>query len=156
MSESENGSKITVGDVVTDMLWSVDHREWSNVLSLLGASVEVDYASLTGVSPSIQHSEELVSGWKKFLPGFDKTQHLAGQILVTVEGNKATARCAMTATHTLGKEKWTVGGHYDIGLELNREGWKIVRMKLETAYVDGNTDLPAKASERVKTLSYNK
>ena len=110
MLESEAGSKITVADVVVDLLWSVDHREWSSVLSLLGPSVEVDYTSLTGMSPSIQRREELVNSWKKFLPGFDKTQHLAGPILVTVEGNKATARCAITATHTLGKERWIVGG----------------------------------------------
>lgn len=98
-------SKCEVADVVINLLWSVDHREWSSVLSLFGSSIEVDYSTLSGGSPAIQHPEELVSGLKKFLPGFDKTQHMAGPILVTVEGNKASARCAITATHILEKER---------------------------------------------------
>ncbi len=143
-------SKRTVADIVADLLWSVDHREWPNVQSLFGTTVEVDYTSLIGGSPTIQHPEELVNGWREFLPGFDKTQHMAGPILATVEGDKADARCAITATHTLGKERWIVGGHYNLGLENNGQAWKIVRMKLEMAYVDGNTDLPRMASERLK------
>ena len=143
-------SKSEVADAVIHLLWSVDHKEWSCVISLFGPSVEVDYTSLSGGSPATQRSNELVSGWKKFLPGFDKTQHLAGPILVTVEGNIASARCAITAAHTLGRERWIVGGHYEFGLELNEQTWKIVRIKLETAYIDGNTDLPRIATERLE------
>lgn len=105
-------SKSEVADAVIHLLWSVDHREWPCVISSFEPSVEVDYTSLSGVSPLIQRSEDLVSGWKKFLPGFNKTQHLAGPVLVKVEGNIASAWCAITATHTLGKERWIVGGHY--------------------------------------------
>ena len=43
-----------------------------------------------------------------------------------------------------------MGGDYGLGLEFHEQTWKIIRMKLETAYIDGNTDLPRIATERLK------
>ncbi len=139
-----------MADAVIHILWSVDHREWQCAISSFGPSVEVDCTSLSGGYPLIQRSDDLVSKWKKFLPGFDRTQHLAEPVLVKVEGNIVSACCAITATHTLEKERWIVRGHYKFGLELKGQTWKIVRTKLETAYIDGNTDLPGIATERLE------
>jgi len=62
--------------------------------------------------------------------------------------------CYGTATHYLSNESknniWTVVGSYDFELKSIRNSWRITKMKFNLKYVDGNTDLPIRARERMK------
>jgi hypothetical protein len=81
------GLGIEAVNAVIHLLWSVDYKKWSYVISLFGPSVEVVYTSLSGGSLAIQHSDDLFSGWEKFIPWFDKTQCMEDPVLLNLVGN---------------------------------------------------------------------
>ncbi|MNC50682.1 hypothetical protein D3C75_999400 [compost metagenome] len=57
---------------------------------------------------------------------------------------EATVFCYGTATHYLEHKDgnvWTVVGSYDFDLNETDGGWRIVRMKFNFKYQDGNTGL---------------
>jgi hypothetical protein len=87
--------------------------------------VRTDYTSLFGGAPRTQSAGELIDSWRALAPGFDATQHLTGPMLTEVWSDTARARCAVTAVHRLGREHWTVSGHYDVELIRMRSGWAI-------------------------------
>jgi hypothetical protein len=138
-----------VSDVVTKLLHAVDARDWSAVRALLADTVRTDYVSLFGGEPATQSRDDLVAAWQGLLPGFDATQHLTGPAISSIQGDRARTRCAVTATHTLGELRWVVGGHYDIELVRTHGGWAIASIRLDTAFIDGNRDLPEKARRRI-------
>jgi len=101
---------------VIGMLHAIDTRDWPAVRAAFADTVTTDYTSLFGGGPQRQPADSLVDGWADFLPGFDATQHLAGPLVVTVDGDTARARCAVTATHRIDDALWTVAGHYQVRL----------------------------------------
>lgn len=142
-----------IAEAVTRLLHAVDARDWNAVRAVLGDPVRTDYTSLFGGEPETQSGDELVAAWRALLPGFDATQHLTGPLVTNVKGGRATARCAVTATHALGESRWVVGGHYAMELARKRTGWVVTAIRLETAFVDGDRDLPEKARERLASRS---
>lgn len=139
-----------IASVVTQLLWAIDTLDWASVAETLAADVYTDYTSLFGGLPVAQSREGLLGTWRAMLPGFDATQHLTGPVLVEIEGERANARCAVTAVHRLGEALWTVGGHYLLGLtRSDDERWRIQSIVLHTAYVQGDRTLPQRAGERV-------
>jgi hypothetical protein len=135
-------------ETVTDLLHAIDRRSWEAVRETLAESVQTDYTSLFGGAPQRQSRDALVGVWKALLPGFDTTQHLTGPIRVHEEAGAAHADCAVTATHTLGNDRWVVGGHYEISLSRAGGRWRIDSLLLRTAFVDGTRDLPQRAAVR--------
>jgi hypothetical protein len=59
-----------------------------------------------------------------------------------------------TASHFLanssGRNLWLVVGSYDVDLILVDDLWQIRAFRFNLKFIDGNTDLPALAQERVK------
>lgn len=137
---------------VTGMLHAIDTRDWDAVRAAFADEVFVDYTSLNGGEAGPQAADDLVGGWEAMLPGFEATQHLTGPIVIELDGEEAEARMAVTATHRMDgldpSAVWTVGGHYVIGLVPGDGGWLIDAMTLQTAFVTGDTSLPARAQER--------
>lgn len=135
-------------EVVTDLLLAIDDLDWPAVRACLDDPVRSDYSSLTGAPPLELTADELIVGWKGLLPGFDRTQHLTGGHRVIKRGGEVELRCAVTATHALGPARWVVGGHYAMGLRSTDHGWRIRSLTLHTAFVDGDPELPARATRR--------
>lgn len=139
-----------IANVVVRFLHAVDRRDWPHVRASLGAHVAVDYTSLFGGTPGPTTADALVDSWKSMLPGFDATQHLTGPVVVHFIDETAVATCSVTATHTLGPARWVVGGQYEMQLDRAAGAWRIVGIRLRTAFVDGDTGLPDRARERVR------
>lgn len=137
-----------ITNTVIGMLHAIDSRNWDAVRAAFAERVTTDYTSLFGGEPQTQPADSVVGGWANFLPGFDATQHLAGPLVVDVEGDTAQARCAVTGTHRIGDAFWTVGGHYQIRLVKENGEWHITHLTLDTAYQDGDRSLPEKAANR--------
>lgn len=131
------------------MLHAIDTLDRGGVRDAFADHVRTDYTSLFGGEIQEQPVNDLLAGWWSLLPGFDATQHLTGPFAVDINGNRAAARCAVTATHRLGEGTWVVGGHYQINLIHQERDWVIEALTLETAFVDGDTNLPEQALERV-------
>jgi len=140
-----------ISDTVTRLLHAIDRKDWDGVRAVLAEEVRTDYTTLFGGSPRTQSATELIEGWRGLLPGFDATQHLTGPILSDIATGTARARCAVTAMHRIGRDHWTVSGHYDI--ELTREhwgNWVISGITYEHVLVLGDETLPQKAQSRVR------
>ena len=138
-----------INNVITRMFVATDQRDWAEVSRSFASEVIIDYSSMTGSPATTSTPGEIVSNWKKILPGFKSTHHQLGNFLTTVEGQKARVFCYGTAGHYLPDEKgdvWTVTGTYDFELSKDPMGnWKITQMKFNFKYQSGNTSLPEKA-----------
>lgn len=160
-AEPDLADRLAVGDAVTAMLHAIDARNWARVRAALADTVRVDYASLSGEPAAEAAADALVATWRAMLPGFDGTAHLTGPFVAAVLGDRADARCAVTATHRIGPVQggatWVVTGHYEVALTRARSSpptpevpaWRITALTLRTAAVGGDLGLPEQARARV-------
>jgi hypothetical protein len=79
---------------------------------------------------------------------------MLGIPLIAVDGERAAAEVAFTATHTIddpalaGRDTSTLGGRYLMGLAKIGGQWRIESVALVKAWQAGNTALPAEAARR--------
>ena len=133
-----------------------DRDEWDRVADQFNPDgVVLDYRSYatasagTGEAPAPQSPESVVAAWQTVLPGYDYTQHVIANHQVALDGDRATARSNVHATHVLGNEHWVFLGDYEHHLVRTASGWKIDRMTANLRAELGNPDLPARAGGRV-------
>ncbi len=140
--------------IINDLFISVDNRDWEKVQIILNDTVLLDYTSMAGGEPADLSSMQIIASWKGTLPGFDKTHHQIGNYLIEIEPLVAKVFCYGTATHYLSNEStnniWRVVGSYDFELKSIHNSWRITKMKFNLKYIDGNTDLPLMARQRMK------
>jgi len=142
-----------ITETINKLFISVDNRDWDEVKSIFCDTVLLDYTSMTGGEPAALSSSQIIDSWKDILPGFDKTHHQLGNYLVETDSDLAKVFCYGTATHYLANESkkniWTVVGSYDLELEKINNAWRIIKMKFNLKYIDGNNDLPKMAKDRL-------
>jgi hypothetical protein len=132
----------------------VDARQWSALTELFAATVRTDYTSLFGGEPQSMTREVLVGAWRQLLPGFTRTTHVIGTPHVVIEGAAARVTASVAAWHFIhdaalaGKDRWLVGGAYEMVFERHEGAWKIASLRLARAWSEGNPDLPRIATER--------
>lgn len=136
----------TVGQIFN----STDAREWDKVAQSFAQEVLLDYTSLAGGQPVKLTPEQIVGSWKTVLPGFDKTRHMIGHFEVKMEDKQAKVTHFGTANHYLNGQTWTVIGNYEEELTLIDDTWRVSAMKFNLEFIDGNTDLPRLAKERLE------
>ncbi|CAM5498356.1 Nuclear transport factor 2 family protein OS=Streptomyces tendae OX=1932 GN=GUR47_32220 PE=4 SV=1 [Streptomyces tendae] len=142
--------KYAVAETCTRMAVHADRREWRLLRSLFADKVLLDYTSLAGGEPARLGPQEIVDAWTTALGGYDATQHLVANHLVTVDGDRAVCTAAFQATHRLatahGASLWTLGGDYRWELVRSGERWLIDTVVMTAAWGDGNQALPAQAA----------
>jgi hypothetical protein len=136
---------------VKKLFEDVDRRNWPGVKAAMAQNVELDFSSLSGNPPSIQSSDSIVSAWRNFLPGFDSTRHQLTDFKVTQTGDNAIVTYHGLANHYLDKDIWTVEANYESQLTKINGAWLLSKHKLSLIKQSGNTDLPSKAAEKVKS-----
>jgi fermentation-respiration switch protein FrsA (DUF1100 family) len=139
-----------ISDAITELLHAIDRCDWQAVHGILAEQVRTDYTSLFGGSPRMQSASDLIDTWRALVPGFDGTQHLTGPIVANVSANRARARCAATAIHHIGRDYWTVSGHYQMELIRGDGRWAIASITYEHLLVVGDETLPGKAQVRAR------
>jgi hypothetical protein len=141
--------------VLTRMLQAVDDLDWPAVRRCLADEVRTDYTELFGGEAETLPADELVRRWQGLLPGFDATQHLIGTGLVEEDEHRPVVRTHVRGYHHVagaeGGPTWAVHGHYVVPLVRTPTGWAIAGITLRVFYQEGNTDLPALATERAAT-----
>ena len=135
---------------VKQVFEAADARNWPQVADAFASQVLLDYTSMAGGEPVTLTPDQIVGSWKGLLPGFDKTRHMIHDFEVSIDGSKARVAHDGTANHYLNGETWTVVGNYELELIQQAGEWKVNAMKFNMEFMDGNTDLPRLAKEKVE------
>ncbi|GGT05143.1 MULTISPECIES: nuclear transport factor 2 family protein [Streptomyces] len=134
------------------MGWHTDLHEWAEVTALFTDKVLVDHTSLLGGSPSTMPAQELVDSWAAVIGGYDSSQHLMTNHLVTVDGDTARCTASFQATHRLdnplGSPLWRIGGRYRFHLVRSAGGWKIDEIAMTVLWAEGNQGIAELAAQR--------
>ncbi len=137
--------KDRVIETVTRLFINTDNRNWAGVKALFAPRVLFDMTSLAGGQPATIMPQEIVDGWDKGLRSLKAIHHQAGNFLVDIKGNGASAFCYGVAWHYLpnktGRDTRTFVGSYDFHLVQQEGEWKIDRFKFNLKFIDGNPDL---------------
>ncbi|WP_299519225.1 nuclear transport factor 2 family protein [Winogradskyella sp.] len=135
--------------LTSTLFTATDNRNWEKVISTMADSVYVDYTSLGGDS-GFKTSNEIVSGWQKILPGFERTVHHPHNFAIWSVGNRATATFDGHATHYLDGKEWSVFVGYDTEYIKEDDQWKLARIDATLYKQFGETSLPALAIQKVE------
>lgn len=137
--------RLEIVEVCTRMAWHADRREWHLLKAVFADEVVLDYTSLNGGEPATLTPEQIAAAWSRVLGGFDATQHLVTNHLVTLDGDIAVCTAAFQATHrlasTFGSSLWTLGGTYRFDLVRGGDSWKISGVVMTATWADGNKEL---------------
>ncbi len=146
--------KYIIEESINRLFVAVDERNWHVVSELFNDTVLLDYTSMAGGNPAVLSSQQIIDSWRLILPGFDKTHHQIGNMIINGDSGAYKVFCYGTATHYLKNETnsnvWTVVGSYDFEIVTLDSKLKISKMKFNLKYVDGNNDLARLAQERLK------
>ena len=119
-------------------------------IASLADDVLLDYSSLSGHPAAQTKADDIIADWSDFLPKFKFTLHLISNLEINLQGGTATVFCKGEAVHHLpnaeGGDVWKVYGTYDIELTKLGELWKVISLKFNQLYQEGNVNLPVIAT----------
>jgi hypothetical protein len=133
---------------------AVDTRDWDLFESLFTNQIEVDVSFLGpgGYRPFVAH--DWAVSVRENVSGYQSTQHIITNHLVSIDGDSATCRAYLQARHYLpndaGDPFRDIGGWYDWDLVRTGEGWLVRRYKLTLAWSAGNAALRDIARARLR------
>lgn len=134
--------------------WSLDHRDWKMFESCFTADGEVDYGDLGG---ELRGAANIAAFCRQVLDGLDASQHLIGNTIVELSGDRATATCYFQAQHVFvsdnGANTYIVAGTYTDELVRDEQTWRIARRTLTPSWRDGNANVFAEAAARLAAAS---
>lgn len=132
-------------DAATRMFWYIDIRDWDAFPGVFADRVLLDYTAIWGGEPATATPDQIRTDWSVLLGAFDATQHLLGNHLVTVDGDRAELTAVFQAIHLLanrlGSPRWTLGGTYRIGLIEVGGSWLIDSVTMTPTWGDGNREI---------------
>ncbi len=138
-----------INHLIHTLFGEVDNRNWELIKSTMADSVYTDYTALGG-DAGFKSPDEILTGWKALLPGFEKTIHQIHNEAIWVAGNRASATLDAIATHYLDGKQWTVFVGYDTEYIKEDGNWKLARIDLSLYDQKGETSLPAQALKNVE------
>lgn len=137
--------KQAVVDVITRLFVATDNKDWRAVEACLADEVLLDMSSMGAGPPARVPARSIVEGWEAGLRPLRAIHHQAGNHLVEIDGDRATAFCYGIASHYLpnptGRNTRTFVGSYDLELEKRDGAWRINLFRFNLKYREGNLDL---------------
>ncbi len=93
--------------------WALDHRDWKLLEACFTPDGGVDYGDLGG---ELQGAPNIAAFCRQALEGLDASQHLIGNTMVELDGDRATSTCYFQAQHVFegarGGDTYIVAGTY--------------------------------------------
>lgn len=133
--------QLEISNLLAHYATALDTRNWAGLADVFLAEASCDYGSL-GSPQGIDEITRLVSGTLRTL---DATQHLIGNVVVKVDGDRADASCYLIAQHlraaTPGGEHYLIGGIYTDQVVRTPDGWRIAHRALTRLWTTGNRDV---------------
>jgi hypothetical protein len=104
------GERFAIMELVTTAVTYGDHREWERLAACYAEQVTVDYTETLGGTAKQVARDVLMPYWQSLLVAFDATQHAVSNVDVRLDGDSATTRSHVIATHRIEKDVWVCGG----------------------------------------------
>ena len=141
-----------ISDTVIRYATGIDMRDWEAYRSCFTDEVEIDFTSWGGGEPQTMRGDDWAAGVRAGLSGFQATQHISTNHVITLDGDEATCVSYMQAQHYLpnaeGDNALTLGGYYTNTLVRTDDGWRIRRCQLTVTWTTGNKHIFVLARER--------
>jgi 3-phenylpropionate/cinnamic acid dioxygenase small subunit len=136
-------AKLEIGELVFRYGYALDSRDWDKLRTCFLPDVVGYY----GGDP-LRGYEAIEDLCRTTLEPLSASQHLIGNVVVTVDGDGATSSCYLHAQHvrpgTEGGEQFIFAGRYLDRLVRTGEGWRIAERTLEAMWTSGNAAVIAR------------
>ena len=133
--------RLAIGELLARYSTVLDNREWDQLAEVFTPDAECDYGSL-GNPHGVDEIAGLIRGT---IGDLDSTQHLVGNVVVSVAGDQATADCYLISQHirqgTPGGDHYLLGGRYSDRVVRTPAGWRIAHRTLHRMWTTGNRDV---------------
>lgn len=126
--------RMEIIDIQNRYATGVDTRDRDLYRSCFTDEMELDMAGMGLGEPMKISADEWVDRAVSLVSGFESTQHIITNHVVTIEGDEATCIAYLQARHYNPENMYTVGGYYTNRLVRTPEGWKISRLKLTPSW----------------------
>lgn len=137
----ETADRVAIMDVLARYNRGLDRCDLELLRSVWAPGAVTDFG-FNGADAQ-QWAEATVTSLRK---NFLRTQHMLGQMLIDLDGDRATAETYCRAYHEFegndGPEEMTVGGRYLDDLVRTSAGWRIARRRY---VMDWNRNAPSQA-----------
>src|SRR6266536_2372855 len=121
--------KQAILEAITRLFVSTDRRDWESVRACLTDQVMFDMSSMGGGEAAMVGAEAIIEGWEKGLRPLHAIHHQAGNFLVEIGVDRATAFCYGIESHYLpnlsGQNTRVFVGSYDFSLVRSAGSWRI-------------------------------
>ena len=133
--------RVAVSDLLAAYCSALDAQDWARLREVFVPDAECDYGTLGNP----KGADAIVSLVSSTLTGLDATQHLVGNVVVRLNGDRASADCYLISQHvrtgTPGGDHYLLGGRYEDRLVRTPEGWRIAFRRLHRMWVMGNREV---------------
>ncbi|MEV8417647.1 nuclear transport factor 2 family protein [Streptomyces niveus] len=140
LSESGSVRELLDRAAITDLIHAVAHamdaRDWNLLAACYAPDAVGNYTNA-----EIEGREAITAGTKAFLEPLDVTQHLVGNLQITVEADTATTHATFIGQHVRNGGQYILGGNYDDSLRRTDEGWKITRRQIRGIWDAGDSSV---------------
>lgn len=145
-------ARAEIHDALMTYATGIDSRDWVLYRSLFTDEVAIDFSSWSGDPGGVMKADDWVAGVKAVLTGFDGTQHLLSNEVITVSGDEAEVVPYMQAHHYLNIDGehhlQSIGGYYRHLMVRTDDGWKSRSCTLTVTWEKGDRGLFEIATKR--------
>ena len=139
MDLQELSDRQEIVDLITRYTRAVDTRSFDDLDRVFTEDAVLDYSPVGGPTdvPAV------VKPWiEQGLAGFDRYQHIIGQVSIELAGDEARATAYFTNPMVSvdpdgGERLWEVGGYYRHELRRTAEGWRSTRLLDDVVWTRG-------------------
>jgi hypothetical protein len=136
--------RIDISDLLVRYTTALDTRDWDLLHSCFTEDAVVDFDRLGGRKDGWAE----IRGAAGIVTGFDRTQHMLSNIVITIDTDEAQASSYIQALHVIGGEVLIIGGVYHDRLVRTPAGWRIAHRRLDPVWQSGDSVLAARAAAR--------
>ena len=134
--------RIEIADLLTRYTRAIDTHDWDRLDAVFTPDAHIDYSATGGLAAGYP---EVKSWLAKMLPMFGNTQHVLGQLEVTLDGDAAKVTAYFLNPMVLPQKGgpdllWEFGGYYHHDLVRTPDGWRSRRLVEELAWKRGVPD----------------
>lgn len=131
---SELSDRFEIADVVASLAHAQDDKDWDRFSELFADPVVLDASSHLGSEPVEFTPDELADLARNKIGGFTFTQHLTSNLLIEIDGDRASSRNHTAAYHYLpndGIDYCLHRGYWKLSLRRESGKWLIEKWTVE-------------------------